>query len=278
MTQRWIGACLLAAAVCATGGSAGRLAAEGPANVGHADTGRQPLGEPYELGGKRLVFTTWQYVRPGEFAWVDEHGQGVSVSGNQGPTEARFRRGNHPFGIRLAARPAVREGPIFRRDDLPPGTAGGVAITTLLKDADVYKAWGFETIGRDRHLVYHESADGRAWRRRDVRFEVDGDPQAHINFGEGTVFIDPSAPAEERYKLVTLESFSREDSEAFRQRAPDRWEPLAWREDVGAAFHIRGLTSPDGFRWNRLAEPLSVEHSDTQITAYYDVRLRRYVI
>ena len=224
------------------------------------------------------MFTSWQYVRPGEFAWVDEHGQGVSVVGNQGPTEARFKRGHHPFGIRLAARPALREGPVLRREDLPPGTAGGVVITTLLQEADVYKAWGFEAVGRDKQSVYLESTDGRSWTRPEVRFEVDGDPGASLNLGEGTVFIDPSAPPDERYKLITLESFGDEAFEAFKRRSPDRWEPLARREDVGAVFYIAGLVSADGLRWRRLPGPLSVEHSDTQIVGYYDTRLGRYVV
>ncbi len=28
-------------------------------------------GEPYQLAGNRMVFTTWYYVRPGGFAWLD---------------------------------------------------------------------------------------------------------------------------------------------------------------------------------------------------------------
>lgn len=38
-------------------------------------------GEPYELAGRRMVFTSWYYVRPGGYAWVDAQGRGVTASG-----------------------------------------------------------------------------------------------------------------------------------------------------------------------------------------------------
>src|SRR3989304_4635202 len=36
-------------------------------------------GEPYELAGKRLAFTSWYYVRQGRFNWVNDQGQGVAA-------------------------------------------------------------------------------------------------------------------------------------------------------------------------------------------------------
>ena len=35
------------------------------------------VGEPYELLGKRLVFTNWTYVRPGDVGWQDREGASV---------------------------------------------------------------------------------------------------------------------------------------------------------------------------------------------------------
>lgn len=233
-------------------------------------------GEPYELGGKRLVFTTWQYVRPGSFAWVDDKGNNVSVSGSQGPTEARFVRSDYPHGIRLAAQPALREGPIFKSER--PEESKGIAITTVLKDADTYKAWGTASGEKGGGLVYFESTDGRNWNRRPVRFELNGQPTTSLNVGEGTIFIDPAAPAPERFKCVTLSHFSYDEFEQYKLKHPARWEHRAKREDVGHVFFVQGLVSPDGFTWKTLPEPLSVEHSDTQITAYYDTVLRKYVI
>jgi hypothetical protein len=38
-----------------------------------------------------------------------------------------------------------------------------------------------------------------------------------------------------------------------------------------------GAVSSDGLRWTMLPEPMAVEITDTQLTAYYDARLRKYV-
>jgi hypothetical protein len=263
---------LLLSGVC--GFSAG-LRADASANVGAARTGPAALGEPYELGGKRLVFTTWEYVRPGFFAWLNDKGENVSVAGNQGPGEATFRQNESPRGIRIVAQPARRGAPVFR-DDRPEVTKG-LTITTVLKDGQTYKAWGIWS-GQGSGLDYHESPDGRNWKRIAVQFEIDSQPVTSMNLGEGTIFLDPSAPPAERYKCVTLDHFSFEEFERFKLQHPDRWEPLARREDVGSAYFVRGYTSPDGFKWTRVPEPFSVEHSDTQVTGYYDARLGKYVV
>lgn len=254
---------------------ASALFASAPANMSTTPTGQLARGEPCELAGKRLVFTTWEYVRPGYFAWLDDKGNNVSVSGNQGPNEARFQRGDRPFGIRIVAQDAQRQGPIWSGEQLPGSK--GITITTLLQDGEIYKAWGVAYDSNGRTTLYYESKDGQTWNRPDVKFEVDGKP-ASINLGEGTVFIDPSAPPAERYKCVVLENFTYEEFEAFKAKHPDRWEPLAKREDVGRVFYVHGLVSPDGFSWKSMPEPLSVEHSDTQIVAYYDQKLRKYVL
>src|SRR3990167_2472631 len=90
------------------------VGAEGPAvRVGAA---QRPLGEPYELPGKRLVFVNWFYVRPGGFAWLDSQGRSVAVVGNEGPWGAHFRRSDSPYGIRLVAQPAQRMGAILKSE------------------------------------------------------------------------------------------------------------------------------------------------------------------
>ena len=35
------------------------------------------VGEPYALAGKRLVFTNWYYIRPGQIDWKDDAGKSV---------------------------------------------------------------------------------------------------------------------------------------------------------------------------------------------------------
>ena len=32
----------------------------------------RPASEPYKLAGKRMVFSTWYLVRPGQLDWMDD--------------------------------------------------------------------------------------------------------------------------------------------------------------------------------------------------------------
>ncbi|MBI2298261.1 MAG: hypothetical protein HYU66_04795 [Armatimonadetes bacterium] len=234
-------------------------------------------GEPYALLGNRLAFVTWYYVRPGGFGWYNASGQNVAVGGSEGPTGATYRRADMPIGVRLTAEKPERIGPLFT--DLKPWETTGVHLTTVVREGDHFRAWGAAAGQHPGGFCAFESTDGLHWTRPDLGLmPVDGQPSNLIPFAEGTVFVDPSAPPEARYKWVQLDGMSRADYDAWRAKHPDRWEPRAWREDVGTAYSIIGATSPDGLHWARLPEPLVVEHSDTQIVATYDRRLRKYVI
>jgi len=244
-----------------------------------AATTQQPFGEPYELAGSRLVFTNWFFVRPGGFAWLNDRGQSVTVAGNEGPWGAHFRRSDSPFGIRLVAQPAQRMGPILQSER--PWEAKGVSINTLIHVDGKYRAWGPCWWEKSRGFCYLESTDGLHWQRPELgQVELAGRKTNMIdaNFGEGCVFIDPSAPPAERYKSVRLNDMSYEAFEQYKLERPGGWEPKAKREDVGKAFFLQGAVSPDGIRWKPLPEPLAVEHSDTQIVACYDAALKKYVI
>src|SRR5262245_14969332 len=69
----------------------------------------KPQGEPYALAGKRLVFTTWAFVRTGQLDWADDKGETVYAQPVKiGPADARFRTFMAPSGIRLTVEAAVR--------------------------------------------------------------------------------------------------------------------------------------------------------------------------
>ena len=61
-------------------------------------TSRPVPGTPYELAGKRIVFTNWYYIQPGDLDWRDDAGKSVYVDGNEGPFAA------HHVGINAPAR------------------------------------------------------------------------------------------------------------------------------------------------------------------------------
>ena len=71
-------------------------------------------GMPYELAGKRIVFTNWYYIQPGDLDWRNSEGKSVYVQGNEGPFAARHIGINAPHGIRIAAEKPQILGPIDR--------------------------------------------------------------------------------------------------------------------------------------------------------------------
>jgi hypothetical protein len=240
---------------------------------------KNTTGEPYELGGKRIVFANWYFVRPGSFGWYDDSGKSVAVVGDQDGWGAHIKNFDRPHGIRLAPQSAERLGPIIQPEF--PWEEKGTHVTTLLRDGDRFRAWGGSAGEGGSFFATWESRDGIQWERPKLGFvDYQGSKENNLlgtKGSHGTVFIDPSAPDEERYKWVGEESISSEEFEAFKTRRPDAWESRCVRTDVNQVFGVRGGVSPDGLRWTFLPEPLVVEHSDTQVTAYYDERLQKYV-
>ena len=242
-------------------------------------TNATPTGDPYVLSGKRVVFTNWHYVHPGGFSWVNDAGEGVTVSGSEGPWDAHFRRGEYPHGIRLRALPAQRVGPLLALEK--PWEGKGIRIATMLADGGKFRGWGnSQDADGNGHACYFESADGLQWERPNLgQVEFAGGRENNLmDYQPGCVFIDPSAPPEERYKEVDLRDLSDAEFEAYKQLRPDAWESRAHRSDVGHTYAVTGGVSADGLRWARLPEPLVVEHSDTQPVCMFDEQLGKYVL
>jgi len=245
-------------------------------------------GEPYELAGKRMVFLNWYYIRPGVDAdWRTPSGENARVEGSFGPWEARFRSFDHARGIRLAVQPAKHVGPLLELER--PWERKGIAFGTVIRHGDRYRCWGSCDVSKpgqppDIHPCYFESQDGMNWKRPELGLvEFEGDKKNNLlGLSLGTVFLDPSAPQPERYKSVVASSISREEFDAYRQRRPepDAWEPraLLMLKEAGTVSCIRGALSPDGLHWTAVSHPLVVEYSDTQIVAYHDRVLGKYVM
>jgi hypothetical protein len=254
--------------------------------VAAAEPTRQLQGEPYELLGTRLFFTNWHYIRPGSFAWRDDSGKAVSITSATPPGTAQFSPRDQPWGIRLRALPAQRMGPLLQAE-APWEEGAGVALTTVIHDQGIYRGWGapFTTSGDppgQKHFYYLESNDGLTWRRPNLGIVEAGGTRANniVNiFGTdgGTVFIDPAAPPSERYKLIAEGPFSAGICDAYLRRRPNDWDPKVTRAADGRAVGMKGAASPDGLHWSMFPEPMVMEVTDTQLTAYYDLQLRKYV-
>lgn len=265
---------------------AGGLVVSMAAAVEHDKT----LGEPYVLAGNRLVFTTWIHVRPGEFDWRDRNNRSVFASkvDKIGPDEARFKAYDAPWGVQLRAEPAQRVGPIVTGGERP-WEVNGIWVNTLMRDGGKYRLWG---IGQDerqwsedegeknnRMACYLESDDCRTWRRPSLGLvEYNGSRENNlVNLNtHATVFKDPVAPPEERYKAIWVGQYDRNLFEQLKDRRP--WARSAAPAGGKFVYAIMAAVSPDGLRWTNLPEPISIETSDTHNICYYDHVLRKYVL
>jgi hypothetical protein len=260
-------------------------AAASPAQEGDRPGNLPVLGEPYELAGQRMAFLNWFYIRTGSFAWVGPDGKKVSLTDSVPPGVAQFRHLDQPYGIRIRALPARRMGPLLNAEK--PWEEGSVTITTVIKDGGMYRGWGgpFTTSGDppgQKHYMYFESDNGLDWKRRNVGVVAyNGSRENNIvnilGTDGGSVFVDPSAPPAERYKVIAEGTFSRDATESYLRKRAGIWDPRMLRNKQGGVKGVMGAVSNDGLHWSMLPEPMVVEITDTQLTAYYDDRLRKYV-
>jgi len=249
-----------------------------------AITANQISGEPYELDGSRIVFTNYTFIRPGNVIWQNEAGEMVNIIEENdedpiyGPWDAQFHRPSSPYGIELKIQAAERKGPILNNE--MPWEAGYVIFKTVLKDGDVYKAWGKARGAGD---CYFESEDGIHWERPilDLK-EFNGSRQNNLlaKGPQGTVFIDPIAPPNERYKSIRGSKISFDEFKAFIEAHPDKWETRAIRGPWREPSKIRGISgavSSDGIHWTH-KELFTIEHSDGMETAWYDLHRKKYIV
>lgn len=137
------------------------------------------------------------------------------------------------------------------------------AWCTVMEDEGRYRMW-YEAYDRsytsdfEARYCYAESLDGIHWEKPSLGLQAfAGSMDNNILFEQlgggpthgGTVFKDPQAPPEERYKFIYLAG-----------------------EAVGAGV------SPDGIHWTRYeGGPILNVASDTQTVAFWDPRIERYV-
>lgn len=140
---------------------------------------------------------------------------------------------------------------------------------SVIRDAKGWHMWyaAYDTSYRndnDALLCYATSGDGVHWTRPNLGLvEYNGSKDNNILFdarmGGGLhgqcVFLDPGAPAAERYKMVFVR------------------EPLGY-----GGWFVHGAVSADGLHWTFLTEPLLKQNSDTQQACFHDGdRYRLYV-
>jgi hypothetical protein len=145
---------------------------------------------------------------------------------------------------------------------------------SVLKDGDKYRLWyecydidGWPTAD-DTSFCYAESTDGVRWTKprlklfsyqgskdNNILFRMVGADRYRSRVHGSCVFVDPSAPAESRYKCVSQGLF----------------------QGIGERpYYVAGMTSPDGLNWTRCAEPICLTFADSQYSAFWDESQRKY--
>lgn len=238
------------------------------------------------------LFWNWGKVDPGDTKFLldrnqvgaesqqvlDRVGRYYRIEFADGPTPpVRF---NVAHGVRITVEKARKIGPWLKPDQ--PWEVMGINQGTLLWDNGRYRLWyscSYERgrviqVAEDRYkleygtaMAYAESDDGITWRKPALGLvEFQGSTANNLvsmddRIVHGTIFIDPSAPPEERYKLVTPTSLR-----AFK---PDQ------KTNVGV---LAGAVSSDGLHWRPLPEPLWQGHiSDTYSGLTFDEKAQKYV-
>jgi hypothetical protein len=109
----------------------------------------------------------------------------------------------------------------------------------------------------DSYLCYARSADGVHWDKPALGLVDFGGSRSNNILAAGIVghdvFLDPSAPAEQQFKMVYVKAH-------------------------GGEWWVYGGVSADGIRWRWLDEPLLARNSDTQLACVREAdRYRLYV-
>ena len=202
-----------------------------------------------------------------------------------------------PQGVQLAVQPAQKSDVFITPER--PWEEGGLTPQVMLYDEGLLKMW-YIARGADQSsfIAYAESGDGFSWQRPELHLqEYDASTANNLLFGFGdfqlqSVFVDPAAPPESRYKAIARDSITYYKGQVVAHMTRERkWEIRRAMVDAGLTLEqradelyfvglLKGAVSPDGKRWTFLEEPLlDVGRSglDSQNIAAYDADTGQYV-
>ena len=151
-------------------------------------------------------------------------------------------------GFEITANPAVRtESPVLSPET--PWERYGIHVESVMAHDGLYKLW-YGARGEDQvaRLCYAISTDGIQWTRPSLGVvEYPGSKNNNIVFTNvGNVFLDPSAPADRRFKMICGRGKYTYPS------VYDGGARFRYDKDPPAGWHyagIGGAYSPDGIHW-----------------------------
>ena len=224
---------------------------------------------PYELFPGPHLFTDWRFIDAGLPSYADEVGKTVPVKGDDRLRPVWHCGINVPRGIRIVPEKPVKSEPI----------EGPIGASVVYHEGR-YCSWSGAN--------YSESDDGFYWQKPSLPNESpDGDRNSLFFDRTGVhgpgVFIDPSAPENERYKMIYWselgkgrQEFREQIHEAYKNERPHDIDPqFDVRGRIDALF---GAISPDGLYWKPIEKPFLLQMADNPNTMYYDTVLQKYVL
>ena len=193
---------------------------------------------PFDLKSKVIYFHDWRYVFQGEVGWIDDGGNRLPLMSFADHKPSFFKPRDIPWGIEIVPVEAKKTEPVLSPDQTYEpflGVFGG----TLLKDGGKYRFWYFgrtkDSVQKDlidgmttgdwmtsqdapidesSYTRYAESDDGMNWDFPKLGLYEDDNGSYDNNiafdrgwgkiYGPGSVFIDPSAKSDQRYKTIYI--------------------------------------------------------------------------
>lgn len=178
-------------------------------------------------------------------------------------------------GVRLTVNPPIKRERVIVPEK-PWESVGLGYYGTILEDEGIFKLWYEAYLGTAVYadvpvsVCYATSEDGLHWHRPAVNlFDWRGHRENNIvmpGVSSALTIIDPLAKSEHRYKSLGV----------------CLTNPL-WPESTKMHWDMTGggvytMTSPDGLRWKSHLPVASPFFHDSQPTAFYDHRLKKYVV
>ena len=205
-----------------------------------------------------------------------------------------------PRGVKIAIEKAQKSD-VFLHKERPWEQEANMRLVTLLHEEGRYRLWYVSNklgvIG-ESYVCYAESDDGFTWERPELGLvEYEGSTQNNIITAGGThhlhsLFVDPIAPPEERYKAIAPAGQYYRDGKLDPDLDSKKAKELLIALDLGGVApeerrkkieirqSVKAAVSPDGIHWKDLDEPIldvGATQLDTHNLCTYDPYTGKYV-
>ena len=196
-----------------------------------------------------------------------------------------------PSGVRLSVQTPEISEPVLAADEPweQPTLAG--ASKVLREDGKSRMWYNVSPVEERREAIvcYAESDDGYEWEKPSLGLcEFGGNKDNNIVYKGtlGSVFRDPRAQEDERYKAIVRRSTVRYQGKTLQGNdwvdlkqdllARGLTEGEIWQKEVVITGSIYGSVSPDGLRWKQIEKPF-MEARENPWDANYDTDREAYV-